>query len=763
MNPIDSITTLTAEAQSRLTACDYPVALDDSRLGLSGDTEVADIVHRTLSSALLHPIDRRGTSTARRLSYLLLLYGTGNESDPLAPFPDLGRVPLTTADRARRLLGITFDDERERWERLIDAGHPVWPVEQLCAYVPTPLWRVVERIVIDGRQGYAARVRMVLEAEATRSPMRPSHKRHDGGRGTVSPAWMKSLRFQATNLARPLHDLASLEPFATVLSAGGWDKGNPLRSSDFGGSRRAVTRGATAKTSVVTDTSAPPLRLVRLRFAEVDEQIRQRLDRNPGDDEVSLIQDLPESQLTRSLEQLLRDRLLLLWLPRFAQRAGAFPYLSEACIDVRHTFVDHEVGPGVLVFDPKTPTSARWRWRPFEAELVPLIAAYQAIKRRRTPIGMFVDDRSSDGRNRPDVIDVPEDARAKLRAPFQDIHRAPALFRTTMSLKPVTPSELQRICTGVPSKRQPPLVPRPDRPQHGYNPHALARHLHRTLVSSDAALRWCDLHGHDASRRDVWGRMSLDHDLEGLDALYRDDDSDLGREMGTRLGGRVVWEQLTTDLGLRTHRDGETYRKALKARDHLSQDLRDIEDQAEAATTDLPAKTVVTLLRRARELTDMDRTIMAIETGHEDYLVRVPDEVPPEDVPRVDLAQIKREHAAGVPRGRVQALRSRRNFYTVQDLVELAFGGRSTVSGWLKAAVNGRPLPRNAPFAADAVVELQQTRRVVYAAAVSFATKEQADLGAAILSRDNPPGWEHLPSTIPDPRRQGGRPLRLVG
>ena len=69
--------------------------------------------------------------------------------------------------------------------------------------------------------------------------------------------------------------------------------------------------------------------------------------------------------------------------------------------------------------------------------------------------------------------------------------------------------------------------------RYGYNPHAF-RHLRRGLASNDASKRYCDSHGIDSERRDIMGRMALDHDLDGLDALYTDDDSDAGRERGNR-------------------------------------------------------------------------------------------------------------------------------------------------------------------------------------------------------------------------------------
>ena len=582
---------------------------------------------------------------------------------------------------------------------------------------------------------------------------------------------MDSLRARAVHMVRLLFDLSADPRFAEVLGVGGWNT-RKVSSRDVGGEKRAVTRGADAKAGNVTDTAAPPLRLVRLRFVEIDSTVAKTLGREPGDDEVQLINELPDAKLTSKLEQLLRNRLLVLWLPRFAQRAGALPYLSEACLDFKHTFLDGEVGPGVLVFDPKTPTGAHWRWRPFEYELVPYIEAYLAIKRRRTPANWT-----------RDRIAVPDDARRLInRGKKVGVEVfSPALFRVPLTLNTLSPEGLTALCTGKVSKagNRLPLVPRPDNPLWGFNPHSF-RHLYRGLVSGDAAKRFFEMHGCDSGRRDVLGRMGLDHDLAGLDALYNDDNCDLGREKGNRLGGRCVFEQLMTPLGLRTHRDGETYRKVLKARDSTDMELRrtqeDFERHAERierSGKDVPASAIVPLFRRqaqtarlARELADHERTIMGIESGHEDYLVAVADHIPHSELPRVDLVQIKREHRQGVPQGRVRSLRQDHNWYTAEQLVELRFAKSATVRGWMKNAVEAKPVPRKAPWDTDDnpvfVFIGDSRRRAIYADALRFQTQEQRDMGAAMLADEPPEGWEHLQKMVPDPRPSARQQLRAA-
>ena len=770
-------------AEQRLKERNFPKTLDDPRvpvgqplgLRLSGDPLLDELVHHVISSAVMDPVDRRGSQVVRSFGHMLQLYATVPEDD--APFPELATVALTSASVARKLLDITFDDERDAWvlERTEAADARVLPivmVEPLCAYAPAPLWRVVERIIRDGREVFVKRMTAALCKESTRALKQPNRKRRDGGNGSVSPASVGNPRRRAAYLGTMLFELSANGRFADRLTEGGWNV-RPVTAGDLGDTeKRAVTRGASETQLSVTDTAAPALRLVRLAFAGFDTQVKQDIDWEPGDDEVKLINALPEKKVTSKLEGLLRDRLLVLWLPRFAPRAGAFPYLSEACVQCKHQFLDGEIGPGVLVFDPKTRTSAVWRWRPFEDELIPLIKAYLAIKRRR-PAHIITKTWKTVPADvdTMDLLQVPDSAQELLRAgkhKYSVVEQSPALFRSPLSLRALTPDALNSLCGGGYGRR--PLVPRPDDPRYGFNPHALARHLHRGLVSSDAALRYCERHGLDPAHRDIWGEMDMDHELAGLDHLYKDDNSNLGRERGTRQGGRVVCEQLTTDVGLRTHRDDETYVKALQARDTTEEELRRIEDDFERQAerierdgTDVPVKTVVRLLRLgaqstrfARDLTEINSTIIGIEAGHDDFLVTVADHIPSNEVPRVDLAKIKREHRKGVPQGRVRALREDHIWYTAEDLVEIGVGKSATVRGWMKNAVEGKPVPPKAPWdPSDNPVFYfpgDRRRRALYAPAAGFATQEQRDMGAAILARERREGWEHLPKMVPDPR-----------
>jgi hypothetical protein len=759
---------LNGAARERLTQRDFPTTLSDRRLGLSDDPVVAQLVHRALSYAVMDPIDRSGMAIVRNLGRVLRYYAVVQLDDESAPpFAQLAETPLSGASQARNLLGIGFDDEHEAWMLIKDAkteDQRTCSIELLSLYVPAPLWRVFEHIILEGREAYRERMTAVLSKVAALSPERSNHKRSDDA--LLSPGWINSLRARAANMVGLLFDLSADPRFAEVLCAGGWNT-RKVSGGELGGDKRAVTRGANADSGNVTDTAAPPLRLVRLRFAELDYAAEKALGREPGDDEVKLINKLPEAKLlTSTLEKLLRDRLLVLWLPRFAQRAGALPYLSEVCLDFKHTFLDGEVGPGVLVFDPKTPNSAHWRWRPFEPELVPYIKAYLAIKRRRAEL---LDEQTADH------IAVPDDARRLINRSKRGVVEttSPALFRVPRTLRPLSPVGLNKLCTARGGQIRP-LIPRPDGSLRGFNPHSF-RHLYRGLVSSEAAKRLYDMHGQDAERRDVCGRMGLDHGLTGLDALYKDDNSDLGREQGTRLGGRSVFEQLLTPLGLRTHRDGETYRRVLTARDSAEQELRRIEEDFERHSErieregrDVPASAIVPLLRRqaqtarlARELAEHERTIMGIEGGHEDYLVTVADHIPHSEIPRVDLVHIKREHRQAVPQGRVRSLRQDHNWYTAEQLVELKFAASATVRGWMKNAVEGQPVPRKAPWdTSDNPVFVftgDSRRRAVYAEAVRFLTQEQRDMGAAMLADERPEGWEHLQKMVPDPRPSAHR------
>jgi hypothetical protein len=183
------------------------------------------------------------------------------------------------------------------------------------------------------------------------TPVAPNTKRPNGG--PKSRSWVSNHRKAAVALVAPLFELAKTPRFRGLLA--GWN-GQPIKAEALRPPKVLRSEGVIDDEGVV-DTSAPPLRLVRLRLEEFDSAIKNMLGYRDGDDEVELIRRLPDSALTESLERLLRDRVLLTWLPLVGPRAGAFEFLSESCLDFDHRFLDSEVGPAVYVYDPKTATS----------------------------------------------------------------------------------------------------------------------------------------------------------------------------------------------------------------------------------------------------------------------------------------------------------------------------------------------------------------------------------------------------------------------
>lgn len=108
---------LDREARKRLSERGFPTTLTDPRLGLSDNQVVAELVHRTLSYAVMDPIDRRGKVVVRNVGALLRHYAAVQVDDESAPpFPELAETALASARQTRTLLGIDFDDEHEAWE-----------------------------------------------------------------------------------------------------------------------------------------------------------------------------------------------------------------------------------------------------------------------------------------------------------------------------------------------------------------------------------------------------------------------------------------------------------------------------------------------------------------------------------------------------------------------------------------------------------------------------------------------------------------------
>jgi hypothetical protein len=70
----------------------------------------------------------------------------------------------------------------------------------------------------------------------------------------------------------------------------------------------------------------------------------------------------------------------------------------------------------------------------------------------------------------------------------------------------------------------------------------------------------------------------------------------------------------------------------------------------------------------------------------------------------------------------------------------------------MQNAVEGRPVPRKAPWAPEslAVFAFSGNRRAAYAPWLRL-TPEQLDRCAALIAVDPPDGWNHLPLFVPEP------------
>jgi hypothetical protein len=576
------------------------------------DPALLAAVHATLSQYVFDSDDRQG-GFLRPGQKLLRLYATTSlPSDP-APCPDVDRdAPCSHGKTVRNRLGRSFENDREMWER-VEADHhvPLVDAELLAAYIPFELWRVLEAAVTDGPAIFKRRVERLLLDERDRDVS--SNRKRPGG-GPVSQGHLQALASAATRLVSPLPGLALERNFAARELLDDWR----------GGQARIETPTSRAGSEQVMDNSAPPLHRVRQVFQQLDAEVKTKLGVLETADEPAALRALPRQQLSRKgIEGVMLNRLLLTLLTVLGTRDQATAALKNGDIQLAYRHPEG-VGPALRVTPFKGPNGRTPRWKPIPEGLAQLVVSWLTFKECAFG-GQAV---------------APQ---AALLTSVKDAARTKRWNRLTDR------------CTGSPGTLA--LVPRdPANPHWGYNPHAF-RHLARKLVSRSEAERWCTARNINADNRDAMGEALLDHAMEGLEAVYKDENSARGREHLTYFATHINWALLTTQLGARRVPDGESYRRWLRQHQQLRREMQRRQEALDRLGRKVQRGVEVNvasllveqhqLMRLSEELRELDRHIVAIEAGHSEYFVPVSDDIADQDVPKVNLADIKAELLSG--------------------------------------------------------------------------------------------------------------------
>ena len=267
-----------------------------------------------------------GQGSLRRLSWWLCRLLAGVSSDPAALVRQNGWPAPTSACRR---LGLSGEAIELRFRRVAKTHAPLLDDEILDAFVPRPLQPVLEELI---REGYD------LAAEAVETLLR---ELADGlsSEGPVEPlreGSITNLRTAFVSLARELNALRLIEPKLSPSPTPAPDRERAFAgwvSADYRKLPRASKLGARPAN---TDTSAPPLRFIRLALRGLDWEVEQR--RAAGN---------------RKLFRALRGRALLA-VAVLGFRPEALARMVGDDVSSSFVFPDGEVGPAIMANPRKT-------------------------------------------------------------------------------------------------------------------------------------------------------------------------------------------------------------------------------------------------------------------------------------------------------------------------------------------------------------------------------------------------------------------------
>ena len=263
-----------------------------------------------------------------------------------APFPQMAPTAWPFTDTVKgwpqggtalnRLDKMAVEELDDLWAQAVvaDDMHATLPVKVVCAFLPPPLWAMIWQVICWGPAETGERLRRFLMAEAVRQ-IPVSEARPEGGR--LSRATIRQRQAAMRRLMAVLVRLNGRgwqywdETIPSPELVAWTTKPQPIDLDEIG-AREART-----------DRSAPPLRLVRLAFAQ-------------------LFEEMAHKQRTRNgrlaLLRVYRDTLLLSLLVTLGSRISEIRNIRPRDFDPGN---DHH-GPRILIrLSNKAPREQSWK------------------------------------------------------------------------------------------------------------------------------------------------------------------------------------------------------------------------------------------------------------------------------------------------------------------------------------------------------------------------------------------------------------------
>jgi hypothetical protein len=643
-----------------------PESAQDSEMPLS-HPQAAEVVLAVLSRYVSSPAGKPPGET-NNLGLCLEQYGRasilGQNGSP-APLPGLRAVerPPSEGDAMRRI-GVTSAEITACWnQRVAQYGtEATLPATWISALVPAELWKVVVAVIRDGPRLAGRRLEVVLATKAAE----PAPKNRKRSVGRTSAETLSNYR---TSLAALMRRMVEISDHPSGLLTA-WTSVPSVQTP----------RGAPRN---VTNTSAPSLTEIRIRARELRQGVCSALSCDP-DEVLSTVRTASETRL-RGLFRPMRDWAFFSLLVISASRSGAVagadavgPRLRQRHFDVSHRTPDGQVGPAIVINPRKRADDSVESWKPLVGPAARHYVAY--------PLECLVAicERYNGG---------------SLDADWP-------LFATGSGTldQAWTRGSIARRFTGQDSagKRSRAMIPFDiEDPFLGYSPHRY-RAAATKMLEGQAAGDYLRRHRIDVPQRFLPDVLT-DHSLRGIDAIYNQLNTPVGREEAAAVATEVIAQLVFTELGARRVPDAAGYEEGLRRQQALVGERGRISKDIERGLRSLErgeidAAAALAQVHRsdhrrddiAQELARLELDLRSIRSLDPDRFVPIPDDVP--SAAHVDFEVIERRVLGRtVPsNGRPQTLEPVRDWIPVSEMAAIA--GNSTKQARLWAS--GRGLPR---------------------------------------------------------------------
>jgi hypothetical protein len=431
----------------------------------------------------------------------------------------------------------------------------------LAELFPLPTWRALAGLIVDGPAVGSERIDRVLHRVAAR----PAAAHAGGGNGARMSR--RSIENYSWPLSWTMQTLVDLQ-----------QRGFPC--SELQAWQHAPVVRVPPAPAANTDRSAPPWRLVRLAWQEVDRDVKAKLGANTVLEELEIVTTCSVHRLREKGVWLqLRWRALLGLICVLGSRSGAACELRRGDLRHAHRSPDGRCGPAIALRPGKTYDRQEIHYKPIPAELYSVIEVFCiATDRILAETPDYNGGRVPRARPPDDVALFPR----SLRHP--EVALSQAGFYVQLKGYEATARRPNR----------PPLLVGAD---HGYSPHTLRGATMQAVTK--AAVTYLPKHHPDLQPMDIVETL-VDHEVHGDRYGYLDKNTLQGREVLSQIATELAWRMLTTEDGARKVRDADGYRDALAQRRILRAEQAHLDHEIQDLLDDQPrqrdhAKTVLEL------------------------------------------------------------------------------------------------------------------------------------------------------------------------